>query len=78
MHNPFVSHPLEGTGFEEPMDFTTCPYCGSTDLEGGSVTVEGNEAWQDVGCLDCGADWTDVWQASHREARGNPEVVLAN
>lgn len=39
-----------------------CPWCGRGDLEGGPVDITGDKAVQTVGCLDCNAEWQDVYQ----------------
>lgn len=39
-----------------------CPFCGTRDIEGGSVTIEQNYAHQDVSCLACEAEWSDVYR----------------
>lgn len=36
----------------------TCPVCGGYDIEGGSIDIEGECAFQSMSC-DCGATWTD-------------------
>ena len=38
-----------------------CPMCGSMDLDGESVEIEAGFAYQEVRCLECGADWTDEY-----------------
>lgn len=38
-----------------------CPVCGSESYEGGSVEIEGSEAFQPLNCIDCGAAWTDKY-----------------
>ena len=40
-----------------------CPYCGSPDITGKSIDVDGPVATQEVGCdaKDCGRSWTDVY-----------------
>lgn len=38
-----------------------CPSCNSTQIEGGSIEVEGSTASQGVRCLDCNANWNDVY-----------------
>ena len=40
---------------------TTCPFCGSDDLEGGSVEIDNGGAYQGVRCLCCDEDWTDTY-----------------
>ena len=37
-----------------------CPYCGSDQIEGGSI--EGENAYQKVGCNDCYKEWRDVYK----------------
>lgn len=38
-----------------------CPYCRSTEIEGGSVTVENGQAFQDISCNECDEEWTDSY-----------------
>mgnify|MGYP001612083688 CR=1 FL=1 len=40
-----------------------CPYCGSPDITGKSIDVDGSTATQEVGCdaNDCGRSWIDVY-----------------
>lgn len=45
-----------------------CPHCGSSNLRGGSFTVDGDECGQPVDCGDCGAEWVDVYTFSGRTA----------
>jgi hypothetical protein len=33
-----------------------CPICQGA-VEGGPVTIDSNEAYQDVTCTDCGSNW---------------------
>ena len=39
----------------------TCLYCGSTNLDGGSIDIDAGLAWQPVYCNDCGSEWQDVY-----------------
>ena len=39
---------------------TKCPYCGCPDLEGYEINVEGKYAFQEMGCCNCDASWSDV------------------
>lgn len=39
-----------------------CPNCESCDIEGGSVEIDGSEAWQKVHCHECEFAWIDVYQ----------------
>lgn len=42
-------------------DGMKCLYCGSSDIEGESVTVDGGGAWQDISCSECHATWSDIY-----------------
>lgn len=52
---------------------THCPYCGSEQIEGGSISVEGGCCWQKVWCNACGAEWDDIYHLARIELveRGN-------
>ena len=39
-----------------------CPFCGFEQIEGESVTIDGNKAYQDCYCLKCGSEWEDKYQ----------------
>jgi hypothetical protein len=39
-----------------------CPVCGSTEIEGEYVSIEGRKAVQECGCNDCGTKWEDQYQ----------------
>ena len=39
-----------------------CPNCGSEQIEGGSIDVEGENAYQQVSCNDCDQQWNDIYQ----------------
>lgn len=38
-----------------------CPLCRSDQIEGGSVDIDGTLALQKVCCLDCNANWVDIY-----------------
>ena len=38
-----------------------CPFCGSSDIEGGSVELDAGYATQDVVCLKCEREWQDLY-----------------
>lgn len=38
-----------------------CPFCGSHDIEGGAVEIDGGIAYQPVSCLECDSEWTDTY-----------------
>jgi len=46
-----------------------CPACGTYEVGYGSLDVEGNPAVvaQKVWCLDCGAEWWDVYRMAGYE-----------
>jgi hypothetical protein len=39
-----------------------CPFCGSHDIEGGSMDFGAAEIAQRISCHDCGERWTDVYK----------------
>jgi hypothetical protein len=39
-----------------------CPFCGSHDIEGGSMDFEAGEIVQSISCHDCGERWVDVYK----------------
>jgi hypothetical protein len=41
-----------------------CIACGSNNIEGGSLEMDGASAWCVVDCNDCGASWKDVYKLS--------------
>ena len=42
-----------------------CPKCGSMDIGGDSIEVDGNCCWQTVSCSKCGTNWHDVYTLSN-------------
>lgn len=38
-----------------------CPYCGDR-IEGSEVTIDGGYASQEVWCLSCCKQWTDMYK----------------
>ena len=42
-------------------DGTKCPYCESNEIEGSSMDVDGNTAWQKITCLGCDKEWNDIY-----------------
>lgn len=38
-----------------------CPFCGSDSIDGGSLDVDGPEAYQEVSCNDCPGRWRDIY-----------------
>lgn len=43
-------------------DNDCCPACGSWDIEGGPVEIDGTHALQRCRCSGCGARWTDDYE----------------
>ena len=50
-------------------DSSHCPFCKSSDIEGGSVDVDAGGAWQEVGCNACGKSWNDFYRLVDVEAK---------
>ena len=50
-------------------EVSKCPNkdCNSTDIDGGSITVEGRQAWQQVSCNECDTVWNDVYTLTSYE-----------
>jgi len=43
-----------------------CPICGSEQIDGGFINIEGVEAVQEMTCTECGASWDEVYTFSRR------------
>ncbi len=39
-----------------------CPSCGSSDLDGSQLDVDGGTASQEMGCSSCDAEWVDMYK----------------
>jgi transposase-like protein len=39
-----------------------CPFCGSLQIEGGSMNFEAGEIVQRISCHECSEQWTDVYK----------------
>ena len=44
-----------------------CPHCGSNDISGGFIEVDGDSAWQEVSCSTCEKEWRDVYKLTEVE-----------
>jgi len=60
-----------------------CPKCGCEQIQGDSIEIAGNIAWQTVGCLDCDAEWIDTYtlsdvQTLNRKWDGGMEPEMAS
>lgn len=51
---------------------TNCPNCGSADIEGSSVTIDGGSATQRIDCMACDHRWFDVYQLVGIDSEGDP------
>jgi formate dehydrogenase maturation protein FdhE len=38
-----------------------CPFCGSPNIVGDHIEVDGSTAWQEVSCNACEKRWHDVY-----------------
>jgi len=54
----------------------SCPHCGSKDIEGHSHNYEGNYITQDISCLKCGAQWTDIYTLHNVEGKLSTDTAL--
>ena len=54
------------------VDHTKCPRRGSRDITADDVEATASEARSVVTCLDCGAEWTDVYELTGYEKLTNP------
>ena len=51
-----------------------CPFCGEdAQIEGGHVEITGGGANQEIGCLECGAHWYDLYTLTGAELLCPPE-----
>lgn len=41
-----------------------CPFCGSHETSGDSITIDNGKAYQEMGCSDCEKEWEDVYTLS--------------
>lgn len=56
---------MSAISVNEISDWDLCHHCGGS-LDGESVTILGRYAYQDVGCLECDATWTEEYEAKRR------------
>jgi len=54
---------------------STCPNCGSDQLEGNAIYVDTGSAYQEVSCTNCGSTWDDEYELTGY-ARLNVEAEL--
>lgn len=51
----------------------TCPFCGSTMIEGNDFETGAGEAEQEMCCLDCHGEWIDRYTLTWALARTLPD-----
>lgn len=51
-----------------------CPYCQCEQVEGGSFDVEAGCCSQYITCLECLAEWTDIYTLSDVEESYPPAI----
>ena len=66
IHDAIFRKPAVTSATADTTDWENCPQCGSGDIEGGNIQIEGKEAWQPVSCYVCGTSWTEVYEAKCR------------
>lgn len=61
---------------------SSCPYCGSTSIEGTGVTdFDASYAWNEIRCLDCNKTWEDryIFQGiTEKEEPVKPAIPIYN
>mgnify|MGYP001565147231 CR=1 FL=1 len=53
--------------------FSKCPFCKSDDIQGDSIEVDGHSVWQEIECMNCQAEWTDIYTLTNMEVRSGPD-----
>ena len=54
-----------------------CPFCGSADIAGGSMSFDWSEIAQEVSCHECGEMWTDVYKLAGVADADSGEIVAS-
>ena len=49
--------------------YVTCPVCESSDIEGRQMQVDSACSWQQIECIECGAEWHDIYKLVGCEIR---------
>lgn len=49
-----------------------CPWCRSGDLEGDSIEMDGDVAWEQIRCNDCGGVYLDIYRLVGFEVKDPP------
>jgi len=48
-----------------------CPYCRSNGITGQGFDGEGRSVWSEIHCINCGADWMDLYTLTGFEKIGD-------
>ena len=54
-----------------------CPYCGSEEIEGGSIEIDEGRAVQSITCLNCDKFWDDIYSLSGIHDEEEAETINA-
>lgn len=54
-----------------------CPFCGSWDIEGGSMDFEAGEIAQRISCHACNEHWTDVYKLTAVADPDSGEIIAS-
>jgi transposase-like protein len=55
----------------------SCPLCGSSDIEGGSMDFESGEISQRISCHECNDRWTDVYKLAAVADPDSGEIIAS-
>ena len=55
----------------------TCPFCGTWDIEGGSIDFEAGEIAQRIFCHACNEQWTDVYKLTAVADPDSGEIIAS-
>lgn len=47
-----------------------CPNCGTDQIEGGDIDMDNGQMWQNIHCLECDGEWTDIYSLTDIESQG--------
>lgn len=53
-----------------------CPYCGSDEIVGDSVQVDGSFVTQPISCLDCENKWENTYILTAYDPAGEEEITM--
>jgi hypothetical protein len=54
-----------------------CPFCGSWDIDGGSMNFESGEIAQRISCHECNERWTDVYRLAAVADADSGEIIAS-